>query len=220
MSKSRGNVVNPDDIVNDYGADTLRTYEMFIGAFDAAAAWSEDGVKGCRRFLDRVWKLKDMVNEETGYSADLETKMHQTIKKVSNDFETLKYNTAIAAMMALINEFYKKGSVTRDEFKTLLILLNPVAPHITEELWEMKQYGGRLYQTEWPVYDEEKTVEKVQEIGVQVNGKVRATVALAVDVSKEDALAAGREAIADKIDGKQIVKEIYVPGRILNFVVK
>ena len=161
-----------------------------------------------------------MVNEETGDSADLETKMHQTIRKVSNDFETLKYNTAIAAMMALINEFYKKGSVTRDEFKTLLILLNPVAPHITEELWEMKQYGGRLYQTEWPAYDEEKTVEKVQEIGVQVNGKVRATVALAVDVSKEDALAAGREAIADKIDGKQIVKEIYVPGRILNFVVK
>ena len=116
MSKSRGNVVNPDDIVNVYGADTLRTYEMFIGAFDAAAAWSEDGVKGCRRFLERVWKLKDMVTDEEGYSADLETKMHQTIKKVSNDFETLKYNTAIAAMMALINDFYKKGSVTRDEF--------------------------------------------------------------------------------------------------------
>ena len=129
MSKSRGNVVNPDDIVNVYGADTLRTYEMFIGTFDAAAAWSEDGVKGCRRFLERVWKLKDMVTDEEGYSADLETKMHQTIKKVSNDFETLKYNTAIAAMMALINDFYKKGSVTRDEFKTLPVQLLPFLPH-------------------------------------------------------------------------------------------
>ena len=220
MSKSRGNVVNPDDIVNVYGADTLRTYEMFIGTFDAAAAWSEDGVKGCRRFLERVWKLKDMVTDEEGYSADLETKMHQTIKKVSNDFETLKYNTAIAAMMALINDFYKKGSVTRDEFKTLLVLLNPVAPHITEELWAEKNYGGYLFQTSWPEFDEAKTVEAVQEIGVQVNGKVRATVKIAIDAAKEDALAAGREAIADKLAGKQIVKEIYVPGRILNFVVK
>ena len=146
--------------------------------------------------------------------------MHQTIKKVSNDFETLKYNTAIAAMMALINDFYKKGSVTRDEFKTLLILLNPVAPHITEELWEEKKYGGRLYQTSWPEYDEAKTVEAVQEIGVQINGKVRATVALAIDASKEDALAAGKEAVADKIADKQIIKEIYVPGRIINIVVK
>ncbi len=136
MSKSRGNVVNPDDIVKDYGADTLRTYEMFIGAFDAAAAWSEDGVKGCRRFLDRVWKLQDMISEGEGYSDDLETKIHQTIKKVSGDFETLKYNTAIAAMMALINEFYKKGTLTKADFRTLLVLLNPVAPHITEELWE------------------------------------------------------------------------------------
>ena len=220
MSKSRGNVVNPDDIVREYGADTLRTYEMFIGAFDLAASWSEDGVKGCRRFLERVWKLKDMVTDEEGYSADLETKMHQTIKKVSNDFETLKYNTAIAAMMALINDFYKKGSVTRDEFKTLLVLLNPVAPHITEELWNEKNYGGYLFQTSWPEFDEAKTVEAVQEIGVQVNGKVRATVKIAIDAAKEDALAAGREAIADKLAGKQIVKEIYVPGRILNFVVK
>ena len=220
MSKSRGNVVNPDDIVNDYGADTLRTYEMFIGAFDAAAAWSEDGVKGCRRFLDRVWKLKDMVSGEEGYSKDLETKIHQTIKKVSNDFETLKYNTAIAAMMALINEFYKKGTLTKEEFRTLLILLNPVAPHITEELWEEMGFGGRIYQTAWPEYDEAKTVEKVQEIGVQINGKVRATAALAVDATREEALAAGREAVADKIAGKEIVKEIYVPGRIINIVVK
>ena len=220
MSKSRGNVVNPDDIVQAYGADTLRTYEMFIGAFDLSASWSEDGVKGCRRFLERVWKLQTIMTGEEGYSADMETKMHQTIKKVSNDFETLKYNTAIAAMMALINDFYKKGSVTRDEFKTLLVLLNPVAPHITEELWNEKNYGGYLFQTSWPEFDEAKTVEAVQEIGVQVNGKVRATVKIAIDAAKEDALAAGREAIADKLAGKQIVKEIYVPGRILNFVVK
>ena len=157
MSKSRGNVVNPDDIVREYGADTLRTYEMFIGAFDLSAAWSDDGVKGCRRFLERVWKLQDIMTEETGYSADLETKMHQTIKKVSSDFENLKYNTAIAAMMALINDFYKKNSVTKGEFKTLLTLLNPVAPHITEELWQIVGFEGKIYQTSWPEYDEAKT---------------------------------------------------------------
>ena len=146
MSKSRGNVVNPDDIVQEYGADTLRTYEMFIGAFDLAASWSEDGVKGCRRFLDRVWKLQDLMTDEEGYSKDLETKMHQTIKKVSNDFENLKYNTAIAAMMTLLNDFYKKGSITRGELKTLIILLNPVAPHITEEMWQIIGCEGRVYQ--------------------------------------------------------------------------
>ena len=220
MSKSRGNVVNPDDIVNAYGADTLRTYEMFIGAFDLAASWSDDGVKGCRRFLERVWKLQDIVVDGDAYSKDMETKMHQTIKKVSTDFENLKYNTAIAAMMALVNDFYKKNAVTKGEMKTLLTLLNPVAPHITEELWNEKNYGGYLFQTSWPEFDEAKTVEAVQEIGVQVNGKVRATVKIAIDAAKEDALAAGREAIADKLAGKQIVKEIYVPGRILNFVVK
>ena len=220
MSKSRGNVVNPDDIVNDYGADTLRTYEMFIGAFDAAASWSDDGVKGCRRFLERVWKLQDMVTDETGYSKDMETKMHQTIKKVSNDFENLKYNTAIAAMMALINDFYKKGTVTRDEFKTLIVLLNPVAPHITRGTVESDGIGVSCSRTSWPEFEEAKDRRKVQEIGVQVNGKVRATVALAIDASKEDALAAGKEAIADKLEGKNIVKEIYVPGRIINIVVK
>ncbi len=220
MSKSRGNVVNPDDIVRDYGADTLRTYEMFIGAFDAAAAWSENGVKGCRRFLERVWKCAEMVTDETGISEELETKVHQTIKKVSQDFETLKYNTAIAAMMELVNEFYKKGRVTRDEFKTLLILLNPVAPHITEELWEQLGEKDHIYEQSWPEFDEEKTKESVIEIGVQVNGKVRGTVSLSVDADKDTALAAGREAVADKLEGKTIVKEIYVPGRILNIVVK
>ena len=219
MSKSRGNVVNPDDIVNEFGADTQRTYEMFIGAFELSAAWSNEGVKGCRRFLERVWKLQEIVTDEAGYSKELETRMHQTIKKVSSDFETLKYNTAIAAMMSLINDFYKAGKVTRDEFKTLLILLNPVAPHMTEELWQIMNYGGRLYQTSWPTYEEAKTVESEVEIAVQVNGKVRATIKIAADISKEDAIAAGKAAVADKLTG-QIVKEIYVPGRLVNIVQK
>lgn len=219
MSKSRGNVVNPDDIVNVYGADTLRTYEMFIGAFDLAASWSEDGVKGCRRFLDRVWKLQDSVTDEKGYSKDMETKMHQVIKKVSNDFENLKYNTAIAAMMALLNDFYKKGSVTADEFKTLLILLNPVAPHITEELWSVKNYGGYVYQQTWPEFDEAKTVEAMVEIAVQINGKTKATLAIGKEDPKDEVIAKAKEVIADKLTGN-VIKEIYVPGRIVNIVMK
>lgn len=219
MSKSRGNVVNPDDIVDVYGADTLRTYEMFIGAFDLAASWSEDGVKGCRRFLDRVWKLQDSVTDEKGYSKDMETKMHQVIKKVSNDFENMKYNTAIAAMMALLNDFYKKGSVTADEFKTLLILLNPVAPHITEELWSVKNYGGYVYQQTWPEFDEAKTVESTVEIAVQINGKTKATLAIGKEDPKDEVIAKAKEVIADKLTGN-VIKEIYVPGRIVNIVMK
>ncbi len=219
MSKSRGNVVNPDDIVNEYGADTLRTYEMFIGAFDLAASWSEDGVKGCRRFLDRVWKLQDLMTEEEGYSKDLETKMHQTIKKVSNDFENLKYNTAIAAMMAILNDFYKKGSITKGELKTLIILLNPVAPHITEEMWQAIGCEGRVYQQTWPEYDEAKTVESSVEIAVQINGKVKGTLGIQKDDPKDEVIAKAKEAIADKLTGN-IVKEIYVPGRLVNIVMK
>ena len=219
MSKSRGNVVNPDDIVQDYGADTLRTYEMFIGAFELSASWSEEGVKGCRRFLERVWKLQDILTSEEGYSADLETKMHQTIKKVSSDFENLKYNTAIAAMMSLINEFYKKNSITRGEYKTLLTLLNPVAPHITEELWQTAGFEGRLYQAAWPEFEEEKTVESVVEIGVQVNGKMRVTINVSKDETRENVIAMAKEALGDKLTGN-IVKEIYVPGRIVNIVAK
>ncbi len=219
MSKSRGNVVNPDDIVREYGADTLRTYEMFIGAFDLAASWSDDGVKGCRRFLERVWKLQELMTEEEGYSADLETKIHQTIKKVSSDFENLKYNTAIAAMMALLNDFYKKGSVTKGELKTLIILLNPVAPHITEEMWSLTGCEGRVYQQTWPEYDEAKTVESTVEVAVQINGKVRATIAIGKDDPKDQVLAKAKEAIASRLTGN-IVKEIYVPGRIVNIVMK
>ncbi len=220
MSKSRGNVVNPDDIVQAYGADTLRTYEMFIGAFDLSASWSEDGVKGCRRFLERVWKLQTIMTDEEGYSADMETKMHQTIKKVSQDFESLKYNTAIAAMMALINDFYKKNAVTKGEYKTLITLLNPVAPHITEELWQIIGGEGRVYETAWPEYDEAKTVESTVEIAVQINGKTRATMMIGKEDAKDDVLAKAKENIADKLEGKNIIKEIYVPGRIVNIVAK
>ena len=222
MSKSRGNVVNPDDIVNEYGADTLRTYEMFIGAFDLSASWSEDGVKGCRRFLDRVWKLQEFMTEEDGYSKDLETKMHQTIKKVSNDYENLKFNTAIAAMMALINEFYKKTKITKGEFSTLLMLLNPVAPHITEELWQLIGNDGYIYQQSWPEFDEAKTVESTVEIAVQVNGKIKAK----LNVSLEDTQEAVRTQVmaapnvAAAVDGKNIVKEIYVKGKLYNIVAK
>ncbi|MCH5274346.1 MAG: leucine--tRNA ligase [Lachnospiraceae bacterium] len=219
MSKSRGNVVNPDDIVREYGADTLRTYEMFIGAFDLSAAWSEDGVKGCRRFLERVWKLQDILTDEEGYSADMETKLHQTIKKVSSDFENLKYNTAIAAMMALLNDFYKKNAVTKGEFKILLTLLNPVAPHITEQLWETVGYEGRIYQTSWPEYDEAKTVEANVEVAVQINGKTKATILIPKEEGKEKVLTMAKEVLGSKLSGT-IVKEIYVPGRIVNLVVK
>ncbi len=223
MSKSRGNVVNPDDVVNEFGADTLRTYEMFIGAFDLSAAWSDEGVKGCRRFLERVWKLQDMLVDGDEYRAEFETKMHRTIKKVSNDFEELKFNTAIAAMMALVNDFYKANSVNKAEYATLITLLNPVAPHMTEELWETNFAGqGRLYQQKWPEYDEAKTIEANVEIAVQINGKVKATLTVGIDEDeasvKEKAHAI--PAVASLMEGKSVVKEIYVKGRILNIVVK
>ncbi len=219
MSKSRGNVVNPDDIVNEFGADTLRTYEMFIGAFELSAAWSQEGVRGCRKFLERVWKLQDMLSEESGYSKALETRMHQTIKKVSSDYENLKFNTAIAAMMSLVNDFYRAGSVTKGELRALLQLLNPVAPHMTEEIWEAQGFEGRVYQSEWPEHDEEKTIEDTIEIGIQVNGKVRGNVVIARDADKDTAIAAAKEALGDRLTGN-IVKEIYVPGRIVNLVVR
>ncbi len=220
MSKSRGNVVNPDDIIEEYGADTLRTYEMFIGAFDQAANWSMEGVQGCRRFLDRVWKLQDIVTDGDSYSKDLEVKINQTIRKVSGDFETLKYNTGIAALMSLINDFYKAGSITKADFKTFITLLNPVAPHITEELWNAMGFEGRVYQTSWPEFDESKCVEDRITIAVQVLGKLRGTFEEDRNASKETMIARAKETVADRIEGKEIVKEIYVPGKLVNFVVK
>ncbi|MGN6710907.1 leucine--tRNA ligase [Anaerocolumna jejuensis] len=222
MSKSRGNVINPDDIVAEFGADTLRTYEMFIGAFELSAAWSNDGVKGCRRFLERVWKLQDILTEDEGYSRELEVKMHQTIKKVSLDFEGLKFNTAVAALMALINEFNKQGRITKGEYRTFLILLNPVAPHMTEELWNMAGFNGRLYAVSWPVWEEEKTIENQVEIAVQVNGKVKATVLInrgeEQDTVKNKVMET--EAVRQFLDGKNIIKEIYVKDKIYNIVVR
>ena len=222
MSKSRGNVVNPDDIVAEFGADTLRTYEMFIGAFDLSASWSQEGVKGCRRFLERVWKLQDSLVDGDSYSKELESKMHQTIKKVSSDYESLKYNTAIAAMMTLVNEFYKAGKVTRKEFETLLILLNPVAPHMTEELWQQLGHTEQLAYHAWPTYDEAKCVEQTIEIAVQVNGKVKARIKVPAAIENADAIAAAKAepAVAEAIAGKTIAKEIYVKGKLVNIAVK
>ena len=219
MSKSRGNVINPDDIVNEFGADTLRTYEMFIGAFELAASWSNEGVKGCRRFLERVWKLQDMLTDEEGFSKEFETKMHQTIKKVSFDYENLKYNTAIAQLMTMLNDFSKAGKITKGELKTYLILLNPVAPHITEEMWEAIGENGRVYQQTWPEYDEAKTVESTVEIAVQINGKTKSTINIAKDADKDSVIAAAKEALGSRLSGN-IIKEIYVPGRIVNIVAK
>ncbi|HOB20183.1 MAG TPA: class I tRNA ligase family protein, partial [Candidatus Atribacteria bacterium] len=222
MSKSRGNVVNPDDIVNEFGADTLRMYEMFIGDFEKSAPWSQNGVRGCRRFLDRVWRLAEFLTDDENYSPELETSVHRTIKKVSEDFETLKFNTAIAAMMSLVNEFYAAGRITRGEFKTLMILLNPVAPHITEELWSIYGSGTRITDEEWPKWDESKTVDEVVEIAVQVNGKVKGKIMVAAGAAQEEVQqkAFEDEKLKAVFQDKTIVKVIYVPGRILNVVVK
>ena len=222
MSKSRGNVVNPDEVVDAYGADTMRLYEMFIGDFEKAVPWSENGVKGCRRFLERVWKLQEMMTEDEGISSDMETWIHRTIKKVSLDDENLKFNTAIAAMMALVNEFYAKGSITRGEMRILLLLLNPDAPHITEEMWENCGFSGRLYQQPWPDWDESKTVEDMITIAVQISGKAKGTLSIPKDADQAAAMAAfhADERLMNQIAGKTVVKEIYVPGRIVNVVVR
>lgn len=222
MSKSRGNVVNPDEIVDEFGADTLRLYEMFIGDFEKSVPWSQNGVRGCRRFLDRVWRLQELLVDGEQYSKELETSMHKTIKKVSEDFETLKFNTAVAALMSLLNEFNDAGKVNKEEFKTFLILLNPVAPHITEEIWAANGLSGMLNEQSWPVWDEDKTIDDVIEIAVQINGKVRGTMLIPSDATQEVAKAkfAEDEKLYSLIEGKTIVKEIYVPGRIFNIVVK
>ena len=222
MSKSRGNVVNPDDMVNQYGADAFRTYEMFMGAFDQPIPWSTQGVAGCRRFLDRVWRLQQMLLPEAGYRPAMVGRMHRAIRKVSEDFEAMKFNTAIAAMMELVNAFYSENAVTRDEYKTLLTLLSPVAPHICEEIWERLGGEGMICQQSWPAYDPALCVEDEVEIPVQVNGKVRARMTVsrsaAQDEIRDKALAEPR--VAESMAGKTMVKCIVVPGKIVNIVVK
>ncbi len=222
MSKSRGNVVNPDDIVNNYGADTFRTYEMFIGAFDAATPWSEQGVKGCHNFIKRVWSLLDITNEEESYSKDLEASMHKTIKKVSSDIENMKFNTAIASLMALINDFNKKKSITKDEIKTFIQLLNPFAPHVTEEMWQVMGFEKTIAESKWPVYDEAKTVDAMIELVLQINGKIRDKIQMPQGLAKEELekLALENDRIKALTEGKTIVKVIVVPNKLVNVVVK
>ncbi len=222
MSKSRGNVVNPDEVVNEFGADAFRTYEMFIGAFDQATPWSQQGLKGCYKFLERVWSLQNIMTGEDGYSRDLEKSVHKTIKKVGEDYERMKYNTAIAAMMSLVNEFTKKGSVTKGEYMTLITLLNPVAPHMTEELWEKYGNGGLLSLHPWPKYDEAKTVDDEVEIVVQINGKIKDKMMVPAGLDRDSLTSAAteNEKIKALTEGKNIVKVIAVPGKLVNIVVK
>ena len=222
MSKSRGNVVNPDDMIANYGADTLRMYEMFMGAFDQAAPWSEQSVKGCYRFIERVYNLLEILTDGDEYSPELQVLMHKTIKKVSNDYEKMKFNTAISALMELLNEITKGGKINKAELKTFITLLNPVAPHITEEMWEAAGFEGRLYQTTWPKYDESKTVDSEIDIPVQINGKLRGVVKVAKDASSADVETAAfaDEEIKKFLEGKEVVKKIYVPERIFTIVVK
>lgn len=222
MSKSRGNVVNPDDAVNEYGADTFRIYEMFLGAFDQATPWSQQGVRGSRRFLDRVWRLQDFLVDGDSYSPELESLMHQTAKKVSEDIERMKFNTAVASLMTLVNAFYERAQVTRAEFKDFLILLDPFAPHICEELWQRNGYPQQIAHQKWVQWDEAKAIEDVVDVPVQINGKLRGTVSVRRDATQEDVRSTvwQDESIAKSIAGKAVVKEVYVPGRIYSLVVK
>ena len=222
MSKSRGNVINPDDIVKDYGADTLRLYEMFIGDFEKTAPWSMASVKGCKRFLERVWGLQEIVIEGDSYRPEMESAIHKCIKKVTEDVEVLKFNTAIAAMMELINTIYATNSITKGEFKTLLILLNPFAPHITEELFKIQGFNGMVYQQSWPEFDESKCKEDTVEIVLQVNGKIKNKLVIETNEDKDSVLAKAKadEKVIETIAGMNIVKEIYIPNKLVNIVVK
>ena len=223
MSKSRGNVVNPDDVVNEFGADTLRLYEMFIGDFEKAAPWSNAGIKGCRRFIERYWNLQSILVDGEAIRPEMENSFHKAIKKVSYDIENLKFNTAIAALMALMNVIAEKGSINKAELSVFTMLLNPFAPHVTEEVWsEMKLGEGMVTEQIWPKYDESKCKDDVIEIVVQVNGKVRTRLSVAADIQKDDAIALAKaeDRIAAEINGKNVVKEIYVPGKLVNIVVK
>ncbi len=221
MSKSRGNVIDPNDVVDSFGADVLRTYVLFMGDYEKAAPWSEDSVKGCKRFIDRVWNLQTILTEGEEYSKKLEAPFNRAIKKVSSDIEALKYNTAIAALMTLLNEIYDYGSITKKELRTFVSLLNPFAPHVTEEINELMG-GDMLAVSPWPTYDEAKCVDAEVEIVAQVNGKVRAKLSVAADIEAADAIALAKAdaKISEEISGKTIVKELYVKGRLVNIVVK
>lgn len=222
MSKSRGNVVDPNDVVDEYGADVLRLYVLFMGDYEKAAPWSESSVKGCKRFVDRIWALQDKVVDSDEYSDKLRSLMHKTIKKVSDDIESMKFNTAIAAMMTLLNEIYNVGSITKKEFRDLLIILNPFAPHVTEELYQMIGCEGVLDEQEWVTYDEALCKDDTIDIVCQINGKVKSKLTIHTDAAKDDviALAKADEAIVKATEGKNIVKEIYVPNKLVNLVVK
>jgi len=222
MSKSRGNVINPDDIVEEYGADTLRLYEMFIGDFEKSAPWSSESIKGCKRFLDRVWALQKICVEGGAHSPALETSIHKAIRKVGGDIEILKYNTAIAALMALLNEIMEHGSLTHADYKIFLLLLNPFAPHVTEEAWEMMRFGGMITGQKWPSFDPEKCKDEMVEIVAQISGKIRARMEIGSNASREEVLSLARQNpdIASALEGKKIVKEIFVPGKLVNFVVE
>lgn len=222
MSKSRGNVVDPNDVVDEYGADVLRLYVLFMGDYEKAAPWSESSVKGCKRFVDRIWALQDKVVDSDEYSDKLRSLMHKTIKKVSDDIESMKFNTAIAAMMTLLNEIYNVGSITKKEFRDLLIILNPFAPHVTEELYQLIGCEGVLDEQEWVTYDEALCKDDTIEIVCQINGKVKSKLTIPTDAAKDDviALAKADEAIVKATEGKNIVKEIYVPNKLVNLVVK
>ena len=219
MSKSRGNVINPDDIVNEIGADSFRMYEMFMGAFDQAIPWSTKGARGCRRFLERVWRLQDLIKEEP-MTQERDALLHATIKKVSEDFEQMKFNTAIAQMMAYVNDIYRLGSINKEELKTLLTLLNPVAPHLTEEMWEEAGFENRLYQTVWPTWDEKKLVKNEVEIVVQICGKIKAKLMVPADIDKAgmEKLVEEDETVKKLVAGKEIKKIVAVPGKLLNIV--
>jgi leucyl-tRNA synthetase len=221
MSKSRGNVVNPDDVIDEFGADAFRTYELFMGAFDQPIPWSTNGVSGCRRFLNRVWRLQDMINDEEGYSKDLEMTVHRMIKKVSHDYNTLKFNTAIAAMMSFVNDVYVKGSITKDELTTLVTLLCPVSPHMCEGIWQNLGMEGFCSIAKWSQYDESKCIAATQELAVQVNGKVRGRITVPQNASEDEIkeVALNDPSVKRNTDGKTIRKVIVIKGRIVNIVV-
>ncbi len=223
MSKSRGNVVNPDEVVDEYGADTMRLYEMFIGDFEKSAPWNPQSIKGCRRFIERYWNLQDILTDDDNLRPELESSFHKTIKKVGYDIENIKFNTAIAALMALINDITATGSITKKELEIFTILLNPFAPHVTEEVWQQSKLGdGIVAQAQWPSYDEAKCKDDTIEIVVQVNGRVKAKLTVEADIDKDAALAQAKsnEKIVPLIDGKNIIKEIYVPGKLVNIVAR